>query len=124
MAIKEVQIFVSEVKNLLSQGYTWYKKDDLGYGSIQEKYEANDIQIATIRKDPNLKNLETTAVIFKVCNDVDNQEKIGEELLQQPIVRERKRRTPSSTNVNEIEQTVIQSSIFEEDDELSAFNNL
>jgi len=69
MAIKEVQVLVSEVKNLLSQGYTWYKKDDLGYGSIQEKYNAKDIQIATIRKHPALEKLETDIVIFQIIDD-------------------------------------------------------
>ena len=47
MAIQkeEVSIDVQDIIELLHSGYTWYKKDDLGYGSIQEKYNALDMHI-------------------------------------------------------------------------------
>ena len=50
MAIKknEVNLGVTTITNYLNEGYTWLKKDDLGYGSIQELYKANEKQIETI----------------------------------------------------------------------------
>lgn len=69
MAVEKVQLGVSAIKELLDNGYTWLKKDDLGFGSIQEKYLASDIQIATIRKHPALKDLETTARVFVIIDD-------------------------------------------------------
>jgi len=38
MAIQKenVSIDVQDIIELLHSGYTWFKKDDLGYGSIQE----------------------------------------------------------------------------------------
>ena len=70
MAIERVQLTVSSIQADLGSGLTWLKKDDLGYGSIQEKYGATDNQIMTIRKHPSLKNLETTAKIFVIVDDL------------------------------------------------------
>ena len=64
MAIEKVQLGVTLIKDLLAEGFTWLKKDDLGFGSIQEKFQASDVQIAAIRKHPLLKALETTARVF------------------------------------------------------------
>ena len=52
MAIQKenVSIDVQDIIELLHSGYTWFKKDDLGYGSIQEKYNALDIHIKTIQQ--------------------------------------------------------------------------
>ena len=69
MAVNKVEIYVSQVLEDLNSGLTWLKKDDLGYGSIQEKYDARDQQIAIIRKHPALKNAETTVTVFTVIDD-------------------------------------------------------
>ena len=69
MPVEKVQLGVSAIKDLLDNGYTWLKKDDLGFGSIQEKYQASDVQIAAIRKHPALKDLETTARVFVIIDD-------------------------------------------------------
>lgn len=69
MPVEKVQLGVTAIKELLDNGYTWLKKDDLGFGSIQEKYQASDVQISAIRKHPMLKDLETTARIFVIIDD-------------------------------------------------------
>lgn len=69
MAVNKVEIYVSQVLEDLNSGLTWLKKDDLGYGSIQEKYDAKDQQIAIIRKHPALKYAETTVTVFTVIDD-------------------------------------------------------
>lgn len=69
MAQKEVLVYVNSIKYDLNDGLTWLKKDDLGYGSIQEKYNAKDQQINLIRKHPALKDLETTVTVFVVIDD-------------------------------------------------------
>ena len=71
MAVNKVDVYVSQIKELLDQGYTWLEKDNLGYGSIENKYGANAVQIAAIRKHPKLKDLETNITIFNVIDDVD-----------------------------------------------------
>jgi len=73
MAINKVDLTVSELINDLNQGYTWLKKDDLSYGSIEAKYGANPQQIAAIRKHPALKDAETTFTIFNIIDDTKNE---------------------------------------------------
>ena len=73
MAIEKVQITVSAIVELLQNGYTWFKKDDLGYGSIQEKFQAADTHIHAIRKHPLLKDLETSARVFVIIDDTKEQ---------------------------------------------------
>lgn len=73
MNVEKVQLTVSSIKELLNSGYTWLKKDDLGYGSIQEKFQASDVQIITIRKHPALKDADTVAKIFIIVDDSKNE---------------------------------------------------
>jgi hypothetical protein len=75
MAINKVDLTVTQLVNDLNEGYTWLKKDDLGYGSIEVKYGANEKQIAAIRKHPALKDAETTVTIFNIIDDTKNNQK-------------------------------------------------
>jgi hypothetical protein len=69
MAIKKVDLTVTQLINDLNNGYTWLKKDDLGYGSIEAKYAANPAQIMAIQKHPALKDAETSLTIFNIIDD-------------------------------------------------------
>jgi hypothetical protein len=73
MAIKNVDLTVSQIINDLNSGLTWLKKDDLSYGSIEAKYNANPSQIAAIRKHPALKDAETSITIFNIIDDTKNE---------------------------------------------------
>lgn len=77
MAVNKVEIYVSQILEDLDNGLTWLKRDDLGYGSIQEKYDAKDQQIAMIRKHPALKDAETTVTVFTVIDDTKNNNNAG-----------------------------------------------
>lgn len=72
MAIKNVDLTVSQLINDLNSGMTWLYKDDLGYGSIETKYGATPVQIAAIRKHPALKDAETSLTIFNIIDDTKN----------------------------------------------------
>lgn len=73
MAVNKVDITVSEIINDLNNGLTWLKRDDLGYGSIETKYGANEKQIMAIRKHPKLKDAETSVTIFNIIDDTSNE---------------------------------------------------
>lgn len=75
MAVNKVDLYVSQILEDLNNGFTWLKKDDLGYGNIQEKYGAKEQQINLIRKHPKLKDAETTITIFNVIDDTKDEEK-------------------------------------------------
>ena len=73
MSVNKVNLYVSQLIDDLNEGLTWLKCDDLGYGSIQEKYNVKDQQIAVIRKHPALKNAETSITIFTIIDDTKNE---------------------------------------------------
>lgn len=81
MAVNKVDLYVSQILEDLNNGMTWLKKDDLGYGSIESKYNAKEQQIAVIRKHPKLKDAETTVTIFNIIDDTK------QELVEAPIVK-------------------------------------
>lgn len=112
MAINKIDLYLSQVKQLLNEGYTWLEKDNLGYGSIEAKFGANPVQIATIRKHPKLKDVETSLTIFNLIDDLDEtvnktKESIPNgphDIVEQPMVllvpesTSMEVNTPNSTN--------------------------
>ena len=73
MAVNKVDLYVSQILEDLDNGLTWLKRDDIGYGSIQEKYNAKDQQITMIRKHPALKDAETNITVFNIIDDTKNE---------------------------------------------------
>jgi hypothetical protein len=137
MAVNKVEIYVSQILEDLDNGLTWFKKDDLGYGSIQDKYNAKEQQIAMIRKHPALKDAETTVTVFTVIDDTKDKNNGGtitlstsdssdEKSLESLSVTERVNESPThDTSV----QSSSNGSVGKRDgqvtaDELSAFANL
>ena len=74
MAVNKVDLYVSQILEDLDNGLTWLKRDDVGYGSIQEKYNAKDQQIVMIRKHPKLKDAETNVTVFNIIDDTKENE--------------------------------------------------
>ena len=117
MAVNKVEIYVSQILEDLDNGLTWLKRDDLGYGSIQEKYNAKDQQIAMIRKHPVLKDVETTVTVFTVIDDTKSEEAVVA-VNNTPI----KDNTVCTETKPEV-QTLVNETLSSTDD-LSAFANL
>lgn len=65
-----VDLKLSQIIEDLNEGLTWYKTEDVGYGSIQEKYQASTKQIDILRKHPKLVNLKPNIIIFNVIDDL------------------------------------------------------
>jgi hypothetical protein len=137
MAVNKVEIYVSQILEDLDNGLTWFKKDDLGYGSIQDKYNAKEQQIAMIRKHPALKDAETTVTVFTVIDDTKDKNNGGtitlstsdssdEKSLESLPITERVNQSPTyDTSI----QSSSNGSVGKRDeqvsaDELSAFANL
>ena len=137
MAVNKVEIYVSQILEDLDNGLTWLKRDDLGYGSIQEKYNAKEQQIAMIRKHPVLKDAETTVTVFTVIDDtkedynggtttVSATEPNNDELLD--ILSEPETINNRDGNVSSLQGSSNGSSVQRKNevtaDDLSAFANL
>jgi hypothetical protein len=71
--MKTVDLQLSSLLEDLGNGLTWLKKEDVGYGSIQEKYNTSDVQIKIIRKHPKLQNVEPTIVVFNIIDDTEQE---------------------------------------------------
>lgn len=137
MAVNKVEIYVSQILEDLNNGLTWLKRDDLGYGSIQDKYNAKDQQIAMIRKHPVLKDAETTVTVFTVIDDtkedynggtttVSATERTDEQPMESLLVTEAV--NTGSESANSVQSISYQSSTQRDEqvtaDDLSAFANL
>jgi hypothetical protein len=91
MATEKVDIKLSSLLEDLNNGLTWFKKEDVGYGSIQEKYEATDFHINIIKKHPKLKGIEPNIKIFNIIDDVKNQQVKDETIIikkEEPVLEE------------------------------------
>ena len=111
---------VAKIKEFLDSGYTWFKKNDLGNGSVQEQFSATDLQVVAIRKHPMLKDLETTTRVFVIIDDTKDGSTIH---TQEPV---------SKRTDNQSQQPVVPvgsgstkvDTVSENDDSFSAFANL
>lgn len=119
MAVNKVDLYVSQILEDLDNGLTWLKSDDIGYGSIQEKYNAKEMQITVIRKgNAKLRNAETNITIFNIIDDTKNE-------------TTNKTRERRSTSNNIVEQREVDMAdvnpaveVNKTTDELAAFVNL
>lgn len=74
MAITKVDLSLRGLLEDLDNGMTWYKRDDQGYGSVQEKYGCKDTDIAKLRLNPKLKDAETNLTIFNLIDDTNESD--------------------------------------------------
>lgn len=83
MATQKIDLKLSALLEDLDNGLTWFKKEDVGYGSIQEKYDATDFHIKMIQKHPKLKDVQPNIKIFNIIDDVETTTPV---VKQQPII--------------------------------------
>lgn len=65
------EITVTDLQNDLMNGLSWAEKDNRGAGSIQDKYEATELQVQMLRKHPKLKDIEEIKFNFVVLDDTE-----------------------------------------------------
>lgn len=136
MAITKVDLSLKGLLEDLDNGMTWYKRDDQGYGSIQEKYGCKDSDIVKLRLHPKLKDAETNLTIFNLIDDTDDNRSSSADSTTDT------RPTSTSTQVQQIPDTrtdrrsdqefpepersdvPVYTSAGTDDDGLSAFANL
>lgn len=73
-APEEKKVVIPEVLKLLKSGYTRYKADDLGYGSIQEHYKLTGVESKTLFAHPKLKNIKTKVPTLLI---IEEEEEAG-----------------------------------------------
>lgn len=87
----EVDVTLSQLINDLNNGHVWLAKDDEGFGSIQAKYKASDIEILTIKKHPKLAGIEPSVTVLRIIDDLDGGS-------TQSILPAKEKEKPADTN--------------------------
>lgn len=120
--MKTVDLQLSSLLEDLGNGLTWLKKEDVGYGSIQEKYNASDVQMKIIRKHPKLQNVEPTIVVFNIIDDTEQtatvkKTKKVDDVISEPIPVITLEPNGTTHKVDTFESNTLQN-------DMSAFANL
>lgn len=82
----KVELYVSQLMEDLRNGLSWFKKDDQGYGSIQETYNASDKEVMAIKNHPKLKDVDPTFRLFVVIDDTKEDFKKERKKEEVPVV--------------------------------------
>lgn len=74
---KVVKVKFSDLQRLLLEGKTWFKKDDIGYGSIQEIYSLNDNDAKLALKHPAINKLVFPETLFVIEEEVEEEKQLN-----------------------------------------------
>lgn len=69
--IKEVSL--AQVKEDLNNGLTKWKKDDIGFGSLEKKYNLTMSEMIELLNHPRVKLMETRIPTFKIIDDLKEE---------------------------------------------------
>lgn len=72
--MKPIIIGAKQVVEDLKSGLTRRKREDLGFGSIEEKYNLNPAQLKVVLQDSRIKNIKTSIPSVIVVDDINDTE--------------------------------------------------
>ncbi len=94
--LEEKKVTLSQVREDLRSGLTKWKKDDIGFGSIEKKYNLLLSEAVQLFGHPKIKDLEAKIPTFIIIDDIEDEipQEIPEknsvqariEVKQEPIV--------------------------------------
>lgn len=73
MNIEEKRVTLSQIKEDLRLGLTKWKKDDIGFGSIEKKYNLLLSEAIELFGHPKIKNLEAKIPSFIIIDDLEDE---------------------------------------------------
>lgn len=73
------QVKISQVREDLHSGLTRWKKDDIGFGSIEKKYGLTVPEMIELLAHPKIKNIESRIPTFIIIDDVPDEESTHKE---------------------------------------------
>lgn len=68
------KVTLSSVKDDLSRGMTKWKKDDIGFGSIEKKHNLLPEELIQLLGHPKVKLMETRIPTFVILDDLEEEE--------------------------------------------------
>lgn len=84
----EKSVTLSAVLEDLSQGLTKWKKDDIGYGSIEKKYNLTIDEAMELFNHPKIKNVEHKVPKFTIIDDLPQTKAISKKSITVEEVEE------------------------------------
>lgn len=72
--LTEKKVNLSQLIEDLNSGLTRWKKDDIGFGSLEKKYNLSTSEMAQILTHPRLKNVESKIPTFIIVDDLKQEE--------------------------------------------------
>lgn len=94
------KVVLSQIVEDLKAGLTRWKKDDIGFGSLEKKYNLQIPEMVELLAHPKIKNVETKIPTFIIVDD----------LMEEPI-EELKSSLSTTIHVGEVEIVKQESSI-------------
>lgn len=79
------KVVLSQIVEDLNSGLTRWKKDDIGFGSLEKKYSLQMNEMIELLAHPKLKNVETKIPTFIIVDDIED---IAEEVPQVKVEQE------------------------------------
>jgi hypothetical protein len=76
LAPKKVR--TSQIREDLLAGLTRWKKDDIGFGSIEKKYSLTMTEMCDLLAHPKIKNIETKIPTFIIEDDIEDEPILNE----------------------------------------------
>ena len=65
------KVVLSQIKEDLSSGLTRWKKDDIGFGSLEKKYNLTLSEAIDLFAHPKIKDIETRIPTFIIVDDLE-----------------------------------------------------
>lgn len=123
--IKRVNL--SQIKEDLNNGMTKWKKDDIGFGSLEKKYNLTQSEMIKLLAHPKVEKMETKIPTFIIEDDLQEQDKdgeVGKIFASEPIMETKQQikqetKIEVSSNQKPVKTTNIQ--IEEKEESLVAF---
>lgn len=72
--LSEKKVNLSQLIEDLNNGLTRYKKDDIGFGSLEKKYNLSTSEMIEVLAHPKLKGIESKIPTFIIVDDLPQQE--------------------------------------------------
>lgn len=66
------KVILSEILEDLNNGLTKWKKDDIGFGSIEKKYSLTLPEMITLMAHPKIKDVESRIPNFVIVDDLED----------------------------------------------------
>ena len=86
MANELKEIKVSEVLNHLKNGVTRWKKEDVGFGSLEDIYSLSFTELKELIDHPKIKGVKTKIPTLRIIDDTTSTEETTDETTEQTIV--------------------------------------